>query len=70
MWMSVDKHILFPSKGSNSNFLSIVLIMNQIRFSEVLLMAMLALTWSGYTSLLPYEYVINNDRHSPVCMTG
>ncbi len=46
--------------------LSIMLILNKIRFLGVLLMAMLVLTYSG-TYHLPYS--TNKDRHSPACMT-
>ncbi len=48
---------LCPSKGLNSTFLSIMIILNKIRFLDVLLMAMLALTWSGWISLCYYDSV-------------
>ncbi len=44
-------------KSENSKVLSIMLILNKIRFRDVLLMAMLALTWLGYISLCSYHIV-------------
>ncbi len=71
IYLNVDECLLCPSKCLNSKFLSIMLILNKLCFLEVLLMAMLALTWSGCISLCSYHNIIyiNNDRHSPVCKT-
>ncbi len=57
--MSVDKHLLY--KGLNSNFLSIMLTFNKIRFLEVLLIVNFNMV-GVYITLLS-TYSINNDRH-------
>ncbi len=39
-------------------------------FHQVLLITMVALTWSGYISLCSHHISVNNGRHNAACLTG
>ncbi len=52
-YLDVDECWLISSVPSK--VLSIILILNKMRFLDMLLMAMLALTWSGCISLCSYQ---------------
>ncbi len=64
IYLDMDKcRITSSQQRFKLQFLSIMLILNKMCFLNVLLMAMLALTWSGCISLCSYQ-------QSTVCMTG
>ncbi len=68
MWKNIDYHLLCMIKRLNSKCILIMLTLNKMWVREVLLMVMVALTWSGYISLSCHDISIINGKHNAECL--